>query len=232
GGGQTFARQAPQTHEIRNPLAAITQAAALLDEDLSDPAQRRLLGLVAQNARRLSRIVDDVLDVARVREQRVTLPGERIPLDATVHALAGEWTRQAQCAGVRLSLEAAGRHVAFDAEHLRRILVNLLDNAARYASDRAGSIEVATRTGARGEASLHVWSDGAPLEPAVQRHLFEPFFSSESRSSGLGLFLCRELCARHGATIGYERRALAADGPEGNQFLIGFADAAQSASGG
>jgi two-component system sensor histidine kinase PilS (NtrC family) len=219
-------------HEIRNPLAAITQASALLDEDLSDPAQRRLLALVAQNARRLSRIVDDVLDVARVREQRVLLPGERIPLDATVRALAGEWMHQAHCPGVRLALDAAGRRVAFDAEHLRRILVNLLDNAARYASDREGAIQVATREDARGAASLRVWSDGAPLEPAVQRHLFEPFFSSESRSSGLGLFLCRELCARHGATIGYERRALVAGGPEGNDFLIGFADAPRPAPGG
>ncbi len=219
-------------HEIRNPLAAITQASALLEEDLSDPAQRRLLALAAQNARRLSRIVDDVLDVARVREQRVLLPGERIPLDATVHALAGEWMRQTGCAGVRLSLAAGGRHVAFDAEHLRRILVNLLDNAARYASEREGSIEVATRAGPRGAPGLHVWSDGAPLEPAVQRHLFEPFFSSESRSSGLGLFLCRELCARHGATIGYERRALAPGGPEGNAFLIGFADADRTVAGG
>ena len=52
----------------------------------------------------------------------------------------------------------------------------------------------------------------------MQRHLFEPFFSSESRSSGLGLFICRELCERHGATIGYERRALTAAGAEGNEF--------------
>ena len=79
-----------------------------------------------------------------------------------------------------------------------------------------------TRLNAAGRASLQVWSDGAPLEPAVQRHLFEPFFSSESRSSGLGLYLCRELCERHGATIGYERRALAAEGPEGNEFAVVF----------
>jgi len=42
--------------------------------------------------------------------------------------------------------------------------------------------------------SLQVWSDGAPLDPSVERHLFEPFFSSHSRSSGLGLYICRELC--------------------------------------
>jgi two-component system sensor histidine kinase PilS (NtrC family) len=59
----------------------------------------------------------------------------------------------------------------------------------------------------------------------VQRHLFEPFFSSESRSSGLGLFLCRELCERHGATMGYERCLVARGSPEGNAFFVNFAAA-------
>ncbi|CAN7641011.1 ATP-binding protein [Variovorax sp. LjRoot130] len=210
-------------HEIRNPLAAITQASALLGEDLVDPAHRQLTTMVQQNAQRLSRIVDEVLDVARARQQRVLPLGEQLALDSTVRTLAEEWVRHSQRQGVLLVLEAAGSVVRFDIEHLRRILVNLLDNAARYAGDREGSIQVTTRQNAAGRASLQVWSDGAPLEPAVQRHLFEPFFSSESRSSGLGLFLCRELCERHGATIGYERRALYAAGPEGNEFFVSFA---------
>jgi two-component system sensor histidine kinase PilS (NtrC family) len=209
-------------HEIRNPLAAITQASALLGEDLVDPGHRRLTTMVQQNAQRLSRIVDDVLDVARARQQRVLALGEQLVLDPTVRTLAEEWVRQTQRQGVLLVLEAPGSVVRFDIEHLRRILVNLLDNAARYAGARDGSIQVTTRLNAAGRASLQVWSDGAPLEPAVQRHLFEPFFSSESRSSGLGLYLCRELCERHGATIGYERRALPAGGPEGNEFAVVF----------
>ena len=53
-------------HEIRNPLAAIAQANALLDEDLTDPAQKRLTLMVRQNAKRLARIVDEILNVARV----------------------------------------------------------------------------------------------------------------------------------------------------------------------
>jgi two-component system sensor histidine kinase PilS (NtrC family) len=212
-------------HEIRNPLAAITQASALLNEDLTDPAHRKLTAMVEHNAQRLARIVDDVLDVARARQQRVLPLGEQMALDPAVRTLAEEWVRQTQRHGVLLMLEAGGSDVRFDVEHLRRILVNLLDNAARYAGDREGSIQVTTQCGASGRASLQVWSDGAPLEPAVQRHLFEPFFSSESRSSGLGLFLCRELCERHGATIGYERHAVSTTGPEGNAFFVSFAAA-------
>ncbi|RIX78890.1 two-component system sensor histidine kinase NtrB [Acidovorax cavernicola] len=212
-------------HEIRNPLAAIAQASALLNEDLTDPAHRKLTDMVQHNARRLARIVDDVLDVSRARQQRVLSLGEQLVLDPAAQILAEEWVRQTQRKGVRVALDAQGSEVRFEAEHLRRLLVNLLDNAARYASQRDGAIQVITtlqRAGVQRPVLL-VWSDGAPLEPAVQRHLFEPFFSSESRSSGLGLFLCRELCRRHGATIGYERRALVPGGPEGNEFFVSFA---------
>ena len=60
------------------------------------------------------------------------------------------------------------------------------------------------------------------MEQTVERHLFEPFFSSESRSSGLGLYICRELCDRHGASIAYQRsfRALAGAVIEGNEFVV------------
>jgi two-component system, NtrC family, sensor histidine kinase PilS len=209
-------------HEIRNPLSAIMQASALLGEDLVDPAHRQLTAMVQQNAQRLARIVDDVLDVSRARQQRSLPTGDMVALDSTVRTLAEEWVRQTQQQGVLLALDAGGRDVRFEVEHLRRILVNLLDNAARYAGDRHGSIQVTTAVGTRGRATLQIWSDGMPLEPAVQRHLFEPFFSSESRSSGLGLFICRELCERHGATIGYERRALSPAGREGNEFFVVF----------
>jgi len=73
-----------------------------------------------------------------------------------------------------------------------------------------------------GQALLAVWSDGPPMEPSVEQHLFEPFFSSESRSSGLGLYICRELCEGHGAAIGYHRaRRIARDTlMDGNEFFI------------
>jgi len=216
-------------HEIRNPLAAIAQASALLSEDLTDPGQRRLNEMVQHNAQRLARIVDDVLDVSRARQQRaLPLEGEQLMLDPMVLTMVEEWVQQTGRAGVRHALGAQAQ-VRFEAEHLRRILVNLLDNAARYASQEEGAIQVVTAWPPQGRPQLLVWSDGAPLDPAVQRHLFEPFFSSESRSSGLGLYICRELCGRHGGAIGYERRTLDGDGPEGNAFVISFAPAAQTA---
>jgi signal transduction histidine kinase len=72
--------------------------------------------------------------------------------------------------------------------------------------------------------SLRIWSNGQAIDPTVESHLFEPFFSSESRSSGLGLYICRELCERHGALLGYAREASPAGGGqgEGNVFFVDF----------
>ena len=224
-------------HEIRNPLSAITQASALLSEDLADEGQRRLNDMVCSNAQRLARIVDDVLDMARARQQVEQHPQDThqeqdqrpMALDEAARTMTEEWARQHGRLRVALAL-GSGAEVRFEPEHLRRILVNLLDNAARYASAAEGSIQVVTRMGGDQRARLHVWSDGAPLDPAVQRHLFEPFFSSESRSSGLGLFICRELCERHGAQIAYARRPMSAEGAAGNLFSVHFAVATAAAT--
>ncbi|MDB5893443.1 MAG: sensor histidine kinase [Rhodoferax sp.] len=213
-------------HEIRNPLAAITQANALLEEDLEDPGQKRLTAMVRQNAQRLSKIVDEVLGIARVQHQGVNRSSPvQLVLDDTVDAVCRDWTAQdAGTRHVRVALGTLGLPVDFDPDHLQRVLINLLDNALRYVSTQDGAIQVATRLSSSRQSSLLVWSDGAPMEQAVEQHLFEPFFSSESRSSGLGLYICRELCERHRAVIGYQRSTRERHGRvvQGNEFFVNF----------
>ncbi|MDO9406666.1 MAG: histidine kinase dimerization/phospho-acceptor domain-containing protein [Polaromonas sp.] len=214
-------------HEIRNPLAAISQANALLEEDLHDPAHRRLTAMVSQNAQRLAKIVDEVLDISRAKAPSPDQLAPTLELDDTVTRIAGDWARQnASTQSLHIATQAAGAAVVFDPEHLRRIMINLLDNALRYASPASGSIEVSTQIPLSGHARLAVWSDGAPLEKTVQRHLFEPFFSSESRSSGLGLYICRELCERYGAVIGYQR--VTRGETNGNEFFVVFRPSAMA----
>ena len=212
-------------HEIRNPLAAITQANALLEEDLSEPAQRQLSALVRQNAQRLAKIVEEILDISRVQHQGQDTNAPRLELDESVTVACNDWAGQAGVGvgeRLQLSLAGGGAQVHFDADHLRRVLINLLDNAYRYAGKEPGCIRVLTQQVGR-ESTLRVWSDGSPLEAAVRQHLFEPFFSSESRSSGLGLYICRELCERHGAQIGYRRGIGPGSGPrQGNEFFVVF----------
>jgi two-component system, NtrC family, sensor histidine kinase PilS len=197
-------------HEIRNPLAAIAQANALMMEDTLEPAQQRLARMVADNVERLKRLVDDVMELAPGAE-----PGTRvIDASACIGNAAGEWARTTELplgdkSRLRAEVSAEPLGVWFDPEHLRRVLVNLLDNAHRHAGAGAGSIFL--RLAARDEAwvVLSVLSDGAPIAPDVERRLFEPFFSTRSRGSGLGLYICRELCERHGASIEYRPRPAA-----------------------
>ena len=212
-------------HEIRNPLAAIVQANALLEEDLHDPGQKRLALMVRQNAERLARIAEEVLDIARVQHQISHAPAYTLMLDESVAQIWSDWQRQNPAQRrATISLMAPDAQIEFDTEHLRRVLFNLLDNALRYKGQEDDSLVITTRVSPTGPISLQVWSDGAPMDKSVERHLFEPFFSSESRSSGLGLYICRELCQRHGASIGYQRlvRTTARGEIGGNAFTVGF----------
>jgi two-component system, NtrC family, sensor histidine kinase PilS len=206
-------------HEIRNPLAAISQANALLWEDATDPAQRQLMRMVSDNVERLKRIVDDVMEVAPGVVPEVGV------IDATAHvaAVCSEWARSAGVAlgehsvlQVELPSEPVG--VLFDGEHLRRVLVNLLDNAFRYASTAPGAILLRLDSRHESQAFLSLASDGPPIPPDVEPYLFEPFFSTRSRGTGLGLYICRELCERYGATIDYRLRAVGEG--QRNEFFV------------
>jgi len=155
-------------HEIRNPLAAIAQANALLLEDPLPPAQQQLAAIVADNVQRLKRLVDDVMEVA----PGAVSPPQSVDAAAAVAQAAADWARTQ---GLPMGPPSA----------LRTALHPLTP---------------------QGEATvmLSVLSDGPPIAAEVERRLFEPFSSTRSRGTGLGLYICRELCERHGASIEYQ----------------------------
>jgi two-component system sensor histidine kinase PilS (NtrC family) len=142
---------------------------------------------------------------------------------AEVARIVADWARTSQFslgAGSRRQSELPQEPLAvlFDPEHLRRVLVNLLDNARRYASDRSGAIVLRAQRDGGAQARLSLASDGEPIPPDVEPFLFEPFFSTRSRGTGLGLYICRELCERYGGSIDYWQH------PQGsghrNEFVV------------
>lgn len=201
-------------HEIRNPLAAIAQANALLMEEALPAPQQRLAGIVTDNVRRLQRIVDEVLAVVPGREEP-DLPIDPVPLLRTVideWCRAQGWTKEF----LRLELPASAVTVAFDPEHLRRVVVNLLDNALTHGSGRPGSIAVRLVLVDETAVRLLISNDGPSVPHDVAAHLFEPFFSTRSRGSGLGLYICRELCGRHRARIEHQGPGRSVGGQSGS----------------
>ena len=212
-------------HEIRNPLSAITQANALLEEDITDPRLKKLTAMVGQNAKRLEKIVNDILNISRVQPYDPSYLVPAVPLDTTIHRICSDWATQTgsqQRLAVHPGDPTVG--VCFDTEHLRRVMVNLLDNARRHTEEQADAIQVFPSVSDAQHATISVWSNSAPMDQSVERHLFEPFFSSDSRSSGLGLYICRELCERHNASLLYQRAVRPAQGlpTEGNEFVVTF----------
>ena len=210
-------------HEVRNPLSAIGHATALLAEDLHGKAEVRLLKIVSDNVARVNRMVEDILQLSRKAQPN----SEPVALAAYLEQLKAEFCEIHGLADdiVYLGDPGAGT-VRFDPLHLHEVLLNLLNNAARYASRTPGSIRVFPARDAAGRRELHVQDDGPGITPEVRAHLFEPFYTTSSKGTGLGLYLARELCLNNDAKLDYEYRFdPSALGPRkaSGRFVITFA---------
>ncbi|WP_375592014.1 PAS domain-containing sensor histidine kinase [Chitiniphilus eburneus] len=187
-------------HEIRNPLGAISHAAQLLDEEAGgDALTRRLTRIIGDNAARLERMVADVLELnRRDRLQRV-------------HIRLADWlevflndVRQVEGIPIDVPCDCPPEaEVYFDAGHLHQVLWNLVRNGWRYCSKAPGSLTLAVDRGDDGRWRLDVRNDGPPVPVDAQTQLFEPFFTTESKGTGLGLYIAREICAANSAWLEY-----------------------------
>ncbi|WP_156924470.1 sensor histidine kinase [Derxia gummosa] len=184
-------------HEIRNPLAAIAHANALLRES-ADPIDARLHDIVGDNARRIDRIVEDILSVS----QSTRIEPETLRLRDAIDTAVAELLPGGPEARARVSIDVpADATLRFDRMHFGRIVGNLLANALRHASATPGAIAVQLRLGAGGGSVLLVADDGEGVAPEHLRKLFEPFFTTHRKGTGLGLYLSRELASANGATL-------------------------------
>lgn len=210
-------------HEVRNPLSAIGHATSLLAEDLTDTTHARLLKIVGDNVARVNRMVEDILQLSR----KVQANGEPLQLHDFLAELKVEFQETHNLADDIVWLGNVDNvAVRFDALHLREVLINLLTNAVRYASGQAASIRIVTVSDAAGHVELHVQDDGPGIVPEVRAHLFEPFYTTSSKGTGLGLYLARELCRNNDATLDYEYRydaAVAGAHKASGRFVITFA---------
>lgn len=216
-------------HEIRNPLGAIANAGQLLAEEPLGPLQRRLVEIVRENTSRLNRLVEDVLRVAR----RDPPMGDPLDVRRFVETWVEEFRRDRGGANGAIVVEGAIREaVMFEPGHLRQILFNLVDNAVRYASGGLRSVRIVLRESSAGEPpQIWVLDDGPGVPPAERPAIFEPFFTSRAKGTGLGLYLAREFCIANGAELIYgafDRQG----GVERCGFAVRFVHGAAEAVGG
>ena len=203
-------------HEIRNPLAAIRHANGLLAECLAEAGAQRLSGIVEANCRRINQVIEDVLSIARREKamREAIAPG---PFLAQVLEQVDATGEARERVAIDLATEAS---IDFDPNHLRQVLANLLGNALRHASREPAAVRIGWQAAAGDRLELSVADDGPGLGADMIDHAFEPFFTTESRGTGLGLYVARELCAANDALIGY--RALS-DGRYRGAFVVSIA---------
>ena len=198
------------SHELRTPLTSIYGFAETLkrpDVDFSAAERETFLRYIASESERLIRIVDDLLDVARLEAGTLDVTPEPTAVGQVVREAVSAASTQAN-GRRRFSIEVEPPELAVraDREKFGQVLANLLDNAVRY-SPEGGTISVAAR-GRRGAAEITVADEGVGIAEADRERVFTKFFRSgrpaAEQGAGLGLFLVRGLVTAMGGRIWVE----------------------------
>jgi PAS domain S-box-containing protein len=196
-------------HELRNPVAPIRTAAEVLAMLLNGDARKRaLVDIIQRQSGTLSRILDDLLDVARITQGRIELQREVVSVAACVEAALQSTGPLMREKAHRIDVTPAPEalHVSADRVRLEQCVTNLLINAAKFTPPR-GEIHLQMR--AEGDdAVIEVRDNGMGIAPAFLPRVFDLFSQSErsmDRSQGglgLGLAICRQLIELHGGSVG------------------------------
>jgi len=206
------------SHELRNPLAALSSGAAVLDRsDLPDERARSASSIVLRQTRHMSRLVDDLLDVTRITRGKIELEIDVVDWRALIRATVEDQVSGLAKHHVELLLPEPEVWVRGDATRLVQCLENLLQNAARYANEgttiRVRLIDV------DGRATLSVEDEGIGFEPSDADTLFQPFTRTTRRDAaglGLGLAVVHGLIGLHGGSV-----CASSEGPgKGARFSI------------
>lgn len=191
-------------HEIRNPLGAISHAAQLLQEspDLT-PADSRMADIILRHCERVNQIVESVMQISRREPPKPQYLLLTPWLTEFVSDYLNALNRPAE---VTIHCDYRELLVEFDPENLQRVIANLLDNALRHSKLATGKetarIEVDIDSSVH-QCQVDIIDAGAGVPASDLAKLFEPFFTTMTEGSGMGLYLCKELCEINNADLDY-----------------------------
>lgn len=210
------------SHELRNPLSAILSSVELLRlKEVHTPDTSQLLQIIDEHVHAMTRMLDDLIDVARISRNKLTLRKETISLDSLIDRAVRTAQVIIRSRGHVLSVIKPEHELFLEADPIRleQILVNLLNNAAKYTKPN-GSIELVARK-EDNTAVIRVSDSGIGIPKNMLERIFEPFFQVErgklvAEGLGVGLPLTRQLVEMHQGSI----EAMSEGEGRGSQFIV------------
>jgi hypothetical protein len=191
-------------HELRNPLQAVHAAGALLEKRLTDPALQGVAGRIRVNVKRMSSLINDILDFARGRlgEGMGVQIKDVDDMDAGLNAVVREF-QDGQPERQILANISVTRKVRCDLGRVQQVASNLIGNALKHGAPQ-GPVKVSARA-EDSEFVLDVWNTGEPIAPDSIDKICEPFWRPSTTGNreglGLGLYICSQIVRAHGGTL-------------------------------
>ena len=195
-------------HEVRNPLGAISHASQLLSESATvTNDDKRMLEIILDHCNRVNLIIEDVLDASRHDDTTADL----INLDSwLVDFIENYRATHELCDGIELEIITPEVKINVIRGQLEQVLNNLFDNCLRYSHKETGSATLLVQAGVESKDGdklpyLHIIDEGAGIDEDDESRLFEPFHTTESSGTGLGLYISKELCEANQSQLVYGR---------------------------
>ena len=189
-------------HELRNPMASIYSAAQLLQESENlDESDKSLAAIISKHIERSNQIIEDILLMSKPHIPQTS----KIVLFDFLNKFKQDFINKEQKDNVfGIVIEPIDKKLSvhFDSNHLNQILWNLTNNAIKHGSD--GNVTI-TISNLADYVLIDVKNNGDKLEPIVEESLFIPFFTTHTQGTGLGLYICREMCKSNNAKLEYLR---------------------------
>jgi signal transduction histidine kinase len=195
-------------HELRNPVAALSGGLHLLGKDIAPERAVDIRTRMDRMLTHLSHLVDDLLDVSRVSQGKISLRKERIELTEVLRSAIEASQHNLDAGNHRFVAQMPDGPVELDADHTRlaQVVSNLLNNAAKY-TPSGGTVTLSARADGK-MAEISVSDTGVGIPPDMQSRIFEIFAQVEDHLTkaqgglGIGLALAKQLVALHGGTLG------------------------------
>lgn len=194
-------------HEIRNPLGAISHATQLLAESENlDFTDIKMTDIIQRHSQRVNQIIENILQLSRRSEPNIEsiliIPWlEKIIHDFDIHKHQNTDSKK-----ISLIAKHGDLSSRFDPNQMEQVLINLIENALHHGNKRLEDSCVFIVVGEnkdQNQVFIDVIDEGSGIAPENMEHLFEPFFTTESQGTGLGLYLSREICEANQAQLEY-----------------------------